>query len=154
MHNISVARLWNDRNPVRWFKKNNNTLVPWIGGKSGSFHLNLPSATWVFVVGVLIRWHSYLPQVTGRPITQLTSEMAELVAAVTMSSGLRSRHYFGATQIVWRKWVLRDLIPVEPEQGQSFVGHRHQPSIGQWLRLDSGETRSFHLSHPGLLGGV
>lgn len=130
--------------------------VPGVRSESGSFHLNLPAAARVFPeqFGILSRWHLHLSEVTGRSVAQLPSELSELVAAVAVSCGLGSRHDFRAAEVLRPQRVVHDLVRVQPEQRQGLSGHSHEPRVAERLRFHPGETRSFHLTHPGLLGGI
>lgn len=137
-------------------KKTKQPAVPGVRSESSSFHLNLPASARVLPehFGILSRWHLYLSEVTGRSVAQLPGELSKLVAAVAVSCGLGSRHDLRAAEVVRPQRVLHDLIPVQPQQRQSLSGHSHEPRLAERLRLHPGETRSFHLTHPGLLGGV
>ncbi|TNN68002.1 hypothetical protein EYF80_021794 [Liparis tanakae] len=130
--------------------------VPGIRRQSSSFHLNLPPAARVFPeqFGILSGRHLHLPEVISRPVAQLPGELSELVAAVAVSSGLGSGQDSGSAQVLRSERIARDLLPAEPQQRHRRVRHAHEPGLRQRLRLHSGETRSFHLARPGLLGRV
>lgn len=136
--------------------KTKQLAVPGVRSESSSFHLNLPAAARVLPeqFGILARRHLHFSEVTGRSVAQLPGELSELVAAVAVSRGLGSRHDLRAAEVLRSQRVVHDLVPVQPQQCQGLSGHSHEPRLAERLRVHPGETRSFHLTHPGLLGGV
>lgn len=137
-----------DFNPVRLYELSLGSL-PGIRSEPGSLQLDLPAPSGVFLqhFGKLISWSLHFTQIARCSVAQLPREVAKLVSAVAVGSGLGARHHPGAAQVLGAQRVIHHLLRLEAEQRHGGTGHRHKARLLQRLRLHSGETRPADCPH-------